>query len=125
MSRTIHHLRGVRGQARREYHAGIERDFASMAAADAKLLDSDEFLGGTFRRSDELKKVSDAELSALDAMLERHGLAVVLRSVRELCDSRADVDSVADSFETTHGADEWKGRADALENLLGVLRGLT
>lgn len=125
MPRAIHHLRGVRGKARRDYHAEIERDFDAMASADAKLLDSDDFLGGTYRRSDELAKVSNTELASLDAMLERHGLAVVLRSIRELCDSRGDVGAVADSFEGEEGSDKWKSHGDALENLLATLRGLS
>lgn len=125
MSRTIHALRGVRGQARKEFHAATERSFSEFAAHDAALLDSDDFLGGTFRRSDDLPKVTDAELAALDSMLERHGLARVLRSIRELCDGRGNVGAVSESFEGEQGSDEWKAHADALENLLTTLRGLS
>ncbi len=125
MSRAIHHLRGVRGNARREYHAGVEREFDALVASDVKLLESDDFLGGVFRRSDEIQKVSDAELSALDSMLERNGLARVLRSIRELCDGRGEAGAMADSFEGEEGSDEWKGHADALESLLATIRGLT
>lgn len=125
MSRTIHHLRGVRGKARQEFHAATERSFSEFAAHDAALLESDDFLGGVYRRSNELPKVSDEELSQLDAMMERHGLARVLRSIRELCDSRGNVGAVADSFEGEEGSDEWKGSADALESLLTTLRGLS
>jgi len=125
MSRTIHHLRGVRGQARKEFHAATERSFSEFAAHDAALLDSDDFLGGTYRRSDELPKVTDGELAQLDAMLERHGLARVLRSIRELCDGRGDVGAIGESFEVEQGSEEWKGSADALENLLTTLRGLS
>lgn len=125
MSRTIHALRGIRGQARREFHAETERTFSEFAAHDVALLESDDFLGGTFRRSDELPKVTDAELAQLDAMLERHGLARVLRSIRELCDGRGDVGLGSDSFEAEKGGDDWKGHADALESLLATLRGLS
>ena len=125
MSRAIHYLRGVRGKERKAFHEATERSFSEFAAQDAALLESDDFLGGTYRRSDELPKVTDAELSQLDAMLERHGLARVLRSIRELCDGRSDVGTVADSFEVEQGSDEWKGHADALENLLTTLRGLS
>lgn len=125
MSRVDQSMRGVRGKARREHYAQQARDFDALVASDVKLLESDEFLGGTFRRSDELPKVTDAELSALDSMLERHGLARVLRSVRELCDSRGDGGVASDTFEAAEGSDEWKANADALESLLATIRGLS
>jgi hypothetical protein len=125
MSRAIHHLRGVRGKARRDHYAQQARDFDALVASDVKLLESDEFLGGTFRRSDELPKVTDAELFALDSMIERHGLARVLRSVRELCDSRGEAGVASDSFEAAEDSDEWKASADALESLLVTIKGLS
>lgn len=117
-------MRGVRGKARREHYARQGEAFDALVAADAALLASDDFLGGTYRRSDELPKVTDAELSALDSMLERHGLARVLRSIRELCDSRGEVGAVSDTFEAEEGSDEWKASADALESLLATIKGL-
>ncbi len=125
MSRAIHYLRGVRGKERKAFHAETERQFSEFQAHDVALLESDDFLGGTFRRSDELPKVTDAELAQLDAMIERNGLARVLRSIRELCDGRSDVGATGDSFEVEQGSEEWKGNADALENFLTTLRGLS
>lgn len=119
MSRTVHELRGVRGAKRREYHARNEAKFDRFTAEDAEFFDGG-FLSETYRPSASIASVDADALAALDAMVERYGLARVVKSLRELADSRTDAHS--DSFEAIPSSDEWKTRADALESLLGVIK---
>jgi hypothetical protein len=66
------------------------------------------------RRDKHLPSVG-ADLAALDTLLDRHGLAKILRGLRELCDSRCATDE--ESFDVAEECDAWKTRADYLETL--------
>jgi hypothetical protein len=118
MSRTNHALRGVRGQARRDYHAQIEEKMNGFLAEDSAAFDDGSFLGGKYRASASIPSLPDAAMSALDGMLEAHGLGSVLKSLRELCDGRGSTGAPLESFEAEEGSDEWEVKADALESLL-------
>lgn len=121
MGRTIHELRGVRGQERKDYHAKIAQTFDANLSADAAALDDGSFLGGKYRASDSLGTLPDATLQALDGLLEAHGLALVLKGLRELLDGRAGGGEFAESFELEEERDATASDADALETLLAQL----
>lgn len=122
MARTQYNLRHASRAERRDYREGVRRDFDKFAAEDAELLGTGEFLGGTYRPSDSTPKVPEADLRALDDLLERFGLVRVLRSLRELADGRAPSGEFGDSFEVEEDRDHWKEKADALETLLGAMQ---
>jgi hypothetical protein len=83
---------------------------------DAEFFD-DEIPFGNERSSEHMAKLPSAELQSLDTMLERHGVAKILRSLRELCDSRGGHEA-PDTFEAVPESDEWRGQGDELEQLL-------
>lgn len=121
MARTQYNLRNSSRAERREYRDGVKRDFDAFVEQDRAMFDSGEFLGGVYRASDATPAVPEAELKSLDGMLERFGLARVLRSLRELADGRAPTGEFGDSFEAEEDKDKWREKADALENLLATL----
>jgi hypothetical protein len=86
--------------------------------APAEFMPDDEIPFGMGRSSDYMPGVG-ADLSTLDGLLERHGFAKVLRSLRELCDARTGHDCGGlDSFEAVPDEKEWQANGDALETLL-------
>jgi hypothetical protein len=73
----------------------------------------------TRRASDKLPGVG-ADLQTLDTLMDRHGLRAVLKSLRDLCDGRAngegtDMDA---TFADMERSDQWKLRGTALEELV-------
>lgn len=84
----------------------------------AELWDDEIPFGGPGdRESNSLPKLPDAEFQALDRMIESHGLKRVLRTLRELCESR--VPSEFDTSITFGDLDEkahWQENADVIEN---------
>lgn len=85
----------------------------------AEFVPDDEIPFGLGRTSDHLPAIRGDDLQALDGLLERHGFAKVLRTLRELCDQRTGHDCGGlDSFEAVPEEKEWQERGDALETLL-------
>jgi hypothetical protein len=121
MPRVAHNLIGKTREERRAYRDDNRRALDAFIAEDAALLDSGEFLGGVYRPSDSTPALPGPEMAALDGLLERHGLARVLRTLRELCDGRAPNGDLGDSFEVEEDKDQWREKGDALESLLATL----
>lgn len=85
------------------------------------LLFNDEipFGGPGDRASNRLPSLPDGDASALDAMLEKHGLLMIVKTLRELCDSRQPSMYETDmTFEKLSQEEEWTERSDALEALI-------
>lgn len=102
----------------------------SRAPADLTDFDDelpDDFMGGfmdagivTRRSSDGMRGLKGADLGVMDGIIARHGIAPILKSLRELCDSRAHAE--ATDMDATlvdlKDSDKWKGLADVIEAAL-------
>lgn len=85
----------------------------------AEFMPDEEIPFGLGRSSDHMPAIRGDDLGVLDGLLERHGFAKVLRTLRELCDARTGHDEGGlDSFEAIPDEKEWQERGDALETLL-------
>ncbi len=79
----------------------------------------DEIPFGLGRGTDFMPKLPEDEARALDGMLERHGVAKILRTLRELCDARTGHDGDGlESFEAIPESEGWQRQGDELEQLL-------
>jgi hypothetical protein len=91
---------------------------------DAQFADDDfppgfmEFKGSVQRASDSMPGVSEADAAALDTLLERNGLRAILKTLRELCDSRCSHDGEGVGFEDLEGGEQWTHAARELETFL-------
>lgn len=121
MARTQYNLRNASRAERRQYREKVAADFDSFVSQDSEAWERGDVLGGVYRPSDALPALPESDLKALDTMLERYGLPRVLRSIRELADGRAPNGDFGESFEVEEDKDQWREKADALENLLATL----
>lgn len=77
----------------------------------------------TERASAKIASVPEDDLRALDAMIEQHGLAAIVKTLRELCDTRAPSVYETDmTFETMDREEVWGERAQALEDALARIK---
>ncbi len=70
------------------------------------------------RESDRVPGVDSKQFDALETMLERNGLRAVLRSLREMCDARADANGIGTTFDDLSDVESWAQAATTLENLV-------
>ena len=104
----------------------------SRSRAPADLADFDDelpadFMGGfmdagivTRRSSDSMPGLKGADLGVLDGIIERHGIARMLKSMRELCDSRAHAEAtdMDATLADLNDSDKWKHLGDVIEAAL-------
>lgn len=84
-----------------------------------EFMPDEEIPFGLGRSSERMPSISGDDVATLDALLERHGFAKLLRTLRELCDSRTGHDAGGiDSFEAVPDERQWQDAGDALETLL-------
>jgi hypothetical protein len=70
------------------------------------------------RGSDRMPGVDSREFDALESMLDRAGLRAVLRSLREMCDARADANNIGTTFGEVSDVEQWAEAANTLETLV-------
>lgn len=113
MSRTNEQLRGIRGQARRDYYAQVNDQFESFVAGDEKLLAEDS--GWLTREVSKEADLAENDLEALDAMLNSYTVPQILAALARLCESRnGETDEVGLSFDDFVDGEVWQRRARAL-----------
>jgi hypothetical protein len=102
----------ARERRERNFPGGIEFD------DDIDLSFLSKSAGISRRASDTLPGVNERDMPELDAMLSRNGLRAILKSLRELCDSRHDPHGSDETFDTIESSEAWAEAASELESLV-------
>lgn len=88
--------------------------------SDAELFDTEIPFGGPEDRfSNRLQPIDDRDNETIDKLVEKYGLARVLRSIREACDSRSpSIFEVDSTFSSLEEGEAWEAHAQEIESLI-------